>query len=164
MKFSFNGEALKRYTFSSLSENKLSDFRPIALLNVECKLFFSLVSKCLETHLIHKNKFIRKSIQKGSRKKIPGYWEHLCMVWHALKGASVQKSNLAIVWLDIANAYRSIPTNWLFLLYIDMVSLHSGSDLLKHATKGFSVNYFVDQQLVLGIDINREFLVAALFL
>ena len=43
---------------SSPSENKLSDFRPIALLNVEGKLFFSLVSKRLETHLIHNNKFI----------------------------------------------------------------------------------------------------------
>ena len=54
-------------------------------------------------------------------------------------------------------------TNLLFLLYIDMVSLHSGSDLLKHTTKEFSVNHFLNQQLVLGIDINREFLQAALF-
>ena len=37
---------------SNPSENKLSDFCPIALLNVEGKLFFSLLSKRLETHLI----------------------------------------------------------------------------------------------------------------
>ena len=55
-------------------------------------------------------------------------------------------------------------TNLLFLLYIDMVSLDSGLDLLKHTTKEFSVNHFLNQQLVLGIDINREFLQAALFL
>ena len=30
------------------------------------------------------------------------------MVWHALKEAKAQKSNLAILWLDIANAYGSI--------------------------------------------------------
>ena len=94
---------------SSPSENKLSDFRPIALLNVEGKLFFSLVSKCLKTHLIHNNKFINNSIQKGCMEKIPGCWEHLSMVWHALKEARAQKSNLAIIWLDIANAYGSIP-------------------------------------------------------
>ena len=41
--------------------------------------------------------------------KIPGCWEHLSMVWHALKEARDQKSNLAIIWLDIANAYGSIP-------------------------------------------------------
>ena len=86
---------------SSPSENKLSDFRPIALLNVVGKLFFSLVSKCLETHLIHNNKFINNSIQKG------------CMVWHALKEARAQKSNLAIIWLDIANAYGSIPNKFI---------------------------------------------------
>ena len=94
---------------SSPSENKLSDFRPIALLNVEGKLFFSLVSKRLETHLIHNNKFINNSIQKGCMEKIPGCWEHLSMVWHALKEARAQKSNLATTWLDIANTYGSIP-------------------------------------------------------
>ena len=41
--------------------------------------------------------------------KIPGCWEHLSMVWHALKEARAQKSNLAIIWLDIANTYGSIP-------------------------------------------------------
>ena len=56
------------------------------------------------------------------------------------------------------------PTNQLLLLSTDMVSLHSGSDSLKHTTKGFSVNHFLNQQPVLGIDINGEFLLAALFL
>ena len=41
--------------------------------------------------------------------KIPGCWEHLSMVWHALKEARAQRSNLAVIWLDIANAYGSIP-------------------------------------------------------
>ena len=80
---------------SNPSEKKLSDFSPIALLNVESKLFFSLVSKGLETHLIHNNKFINNSIQKGCMEKIPGCWEHLSMVWHALKKTRAQKFNLA---------------------------------------------------------------------
>ena len=63
------------------SENKLSDFRPIALLNVEGKLFFSLISKCLKAHVIHNNKFIDNSIRNGCMEKIPGCWEHLSMVW-----------------------------------------------------------------------------------
>ena len=54
---------------SSPSENKLSDFRPIVLLNIEGKLFFSLVSKHLETHLIHNKKLINNSIQKGLWKR-----------------------------------------------------------------------------------------------
>ena len=93
---------------SSPSENKLPDFRPTAFLNVEGKLFFSLVSKHLKTHLIH-NKFINNSIQKGCMEKISGCLEHLSMVWHALKEARASKSNLATTRLDIANAYGSIP-------------------------------------------------------
>ena len=80
---------------------------PIAILNVECKPFFSLVSKRLKTHLIH-NKFIKNSIQKGCIEKIPGCWKHLSMVWHALKEVRAQKSNLGTIWLGIANASGSI--------------------------------------------------------
>ena len=85
----------------STPTNKLSDFCPMALLNVEGKLFFSLVSKRLEAHLIPSNKFIDTSIQKGCMEKIPGCWEHLSMVWHVLKEARARKSNLAVIWLDI---------------------------------------------------------------
>ena len=74
-------------TVRNPSEKKLSDFRLIVLLNVEGKLFFSLVSMCLETHLIHSNKFINKSIQKGSMEKILSCWKHLSMVWIALREA-----------------------------------------------------------------------------
>ena len=41
--------------------------------------------------------------------KVPGCWEHLSIVWHALKEARTQKSTLATTWLDIANAYGFIP-------------------------------------------------------
>ena len=37
--------------------------------------------------------------------KIPGYLEHLWIAWHALKEARAQTSNLAVLWLDNANAY-----------------------------------------------------------
>ena len=41
--------------------------------------------------------------------KVPGCWEHLSLVWHTLKEGRMQKSTLATRWLDIANAYGSIP-------------------------------------------------------
>ena len=53
------------------------------------------------------SKFINNSIQKGCMEKIPGCWEHLLMVWHALNKGKNQKSNLAFIWLDIANVYGS---------------------------------------------------------
>ena len=73
--------------------------------DVEGKLFFSLVSKRLEKDLIGNNKFINKSVQKGSVEKVPGCWEHIPMVCAALKEAKSKKLSLASIWLDISNAY-----------------------------------------------------------
>ena len=89
--------------------NNIKDFRPISLLNVEGKLFFRLVSKRLECHIITNNRLINSSIQKGCMIKIPGCWEHMSMVWNELKSSKSQKGSLAAIWLDIANAYGSVP-------------------------------------------------------
>ena len=75
----------------------ISDFRTIALLNVEGKLFFSLISRNVEKHLISNNKFINKSVQKGCMEKVPGCWEHISMVWAALKEAKSKKLSLATI-------------------------------------------------------------------
>ena len=92
------------------TEHNISDLCPIALLNVEGKLFFSLVSRCVETHLISNNKIINKSVQKGCMGyKVPGCWEHISMVWAALKEAKSKNLYLATIWPDIANAYGSMP-------------------------------------------------------
>ena len=91
------------------NNSTITDFRPIALLNVEGKIFFSLISKKLEDHIIKKNEIINKSIQKGCMAKVPGCWEHMSVVWNELKSAENLKSDIAAVWLDVANAYGSIP-------------------------------------------------------
>ena len=95
-------------------ESNIKDFRPIALLNVEGKLLFSLVSRRLEAHIITNNKFINTSVQKGCMEKVPGCWEHMSMVWSVLKAARSDKLDLATIWLDIANAYGSIPHRGIF--------------------------------------------------
>ena len=86
-----------------------SNFCPIPLLNVEGKLFFSLVSRRLEKHLINNSKFMNKSVQKGCMEKVLGCWEHISMAWAALKEIKSKNLSLATIWLDIANAYGSIP-------------------------------------------------------
>ena len=96
------------------SPSKIEDFRPIALLNVERKLFFSLISKRLDKHIIANNKYINTSVQKECMEKVPGCWEHMCMVWAALKGARCNKLNVANIWLDIANGYGTIPHRLIF--------------------------------------------------
>ena len=77
-----------------LTAHNISDFCPTAMLNVESKLFFSLVSRRLETHLISNNKIINKSVQKGCMEKVP---EHISMVWAALKEAKSKNLSLATI-------------------------------------------------------------------
>ena len=125
---------------NTLCENKVSDFRPIALLNVEGKLFFSLISNRLESHLIHNNNFINRSIQKGCMEKIPGCWEHISMVWSALKEARSSKSSLSAIRLDIklivfAFHRYGIPINWINLVESYYQGIFSNSFSQSAASK-----------------------------
>ena len=87
---------------------------PVALLNVEGRLFLSLISKHLEKHVIVNKKFINTPVQKVCMKKVPGCWEHMSLVWGAFKEAQGNKLNVANIWLDIANVSGSIPHSLIF--------------------------------------------------
>ena len=86
-----------------------TDFRQISLTNVEGKLFWSLVSEKLYKYLVFDNKIIDTSCQKGSIQKMAGCWEHMSMSWSALQDARRRGKTLAALWLDLANAYGSVP-------------------------------------------------------
>ena len=93
--------------------------------------------------------------------KIPGSCEHLSMFWHAVKEARAKKSNLAVIWLDIANAYGFIPHK-LVLLYIDMVSLHSGSDFSKSFSKSTTSAWHKQRGLFAGCTLSTIFFLAGM--
>ena len=90
-------------------KTNLADFRTISLMNVESKLFWSLVSNRLYNHLVTSNNIIDTSIQKGSIRKMAGCWEHTSMVWSGIKDARKRKKSMVVLWLDLANAYGSVP-------------------------------------------------------
>ena len=97
------------------SENVIFYYQTIAFLNLECKLFFSLISKWLLIHLAQNNRIINSSVQKGCcMEKVPGCWEHLSMFWSVLEEARVKKSLAVAIWLDIANANGSVPHKLIF--------------------------------------------------
>ena len=49
-----------------------------------------------------------------------GCWEHMSMVWGALKDARSKGTSLSIIWLDLANAFCiekvKIPEDWITLV------------------------------------------------
>ena len=86
----------------------IEQFRVISLLSVECKVFFSIVAQRLTKFLLG-NGYIDTSVQKGGVPKTPGCIEHTGVVTQLIREAREGKGELAVLWLDLANAYGSIP-------------------------------------------------------
>ena len=46
--------------------------------------------------------------------KVPSCWEHMSVLWDELKSRNTERSNIAAILLDIANAYGTVPHQLLF--------------------------------------------------
>ncbi len=77
-------------------------------LSVEGKVFFSIVSQKL-TEFLLKNNYIDPSVQKRGIPGAPGCLEHTCVVTQLIREAHENRGDLVVLWLDLANAYGSIP-------------------------------------------------------
>ncbi|XP_078617582.1 uncharacterized protein LOC144885536 [Branchiostoma floridae x Branchiostoma japonicum] len=113
----------------------INQFRNISLLNVEGKLFFSVVAKRLTSFLIA-NKYIDTEVQKAGIPGSPGCSEHASMIWGQIQTAKRQKEDLHVIWLDLANAYGSVPHSL----------IHYAMDFfwVPDEIKGMVRNYFED--------------------
>lgn len=88
--------------------SNIEQFRIISLLCVEGKIFFKIVSQRLTDFLL-KNSYIDTSVQKGGVPGIPGCLEHTGVVSQLIREAKESRGDLATLWLDLTNAYGSIP-------------------------------------------------------
>ncbi len=71
-------------------------------------VFFSMVAKRL-TEYFSRNKYIDTSVQKGGIPRVPGWLEHTGVITQLLREARETNGNLVVLWLDLVNAYGSIP-------------------------------------------------------
>ena len=88
--------------------SKISQFRPIALLNVEGKIYLSVLARRLTRYLLA-NGFIDTSVQKAGIPGFSGCLEHSSVIWDTIRKAKSQKGKVSVVWLDLVNAYGSVP-------------------------------------------------------
>lgn len=77
-------------------------------LSVEAKIFFSIVARRM-TEFLLRNNFTGTSAQKGGVPKVPGCIEHTGVVTQLIREARGGKGDLAVLGLQLANAYGSIP-------------------------------------------------------
>ena len=96
------------YLPKEANAQEISQFRPISLLNVCGKIYFGIIAKRTVTFL-QRNHYIDESIQKAGVPGIPGCVEHAFSIWEAIQTAKNKKEDLNVVWLDLANAYGSVP-------------------------------------------------------
>lgn len=90
------------------NSHTINQFRNIALLNMEGKIFFSILAKRM-SNFIMGNGYIDTSCQKAGIPGFPGCIEHSSVIWDQIQLAKREKSDLHVVWLDLANAYGSVP-------------------------------------------------------
>ena len=90
-------------------QSNLADYRQLTLGNVEGKLFWSMIAQRFYQRLVTKKTLIDTTFQKGSVQKMAGSWEHTSIVWAASRVARSKRRSLSIIWLDLVNAYGSVP-------------------------------------------------------
>ena len=86
----------------------ITQFRNISLLNVEGKVFLAVLAKRLTSYLI-RNKYIDTSVQKGGMPGMSGCLEHTSVLTQIIREARQNKGDLAVLWLDLTNAYGTVP-------------------------------------------------------
>lgn len=72
------------------------------------EIFFSVLAKRMTTYLLENN-YIDTSCQKAGVPGFPGCVEHSTMIWDQIQKAKRQKTDLHVVWLNLDNAYGSVP-------------------------------------------------------
>ena len=113
-----NGVWLKGIWIPKEMQSKgITNVRPIFLINVEGKIFFWVLAHRMTTFLM-RNHYINTSIQKAW---IPGFsrcLEHSQMIWNTIFSAKRDKAEQHVIWLDLANAYGSVP-HYLIRIAVD---------------------------------------------
>lgn len=90
------------------NSSTIKQFRIISLLSVEGKIFFNIVAHCITEFLLG-NTYIDTSVQKCGILKVPGCIEHIGVVTQLIREAREGNSELTVLWLNLANAYGSVP-------------------------------------------------------
>jgi len=75
---------------------------------VEGKIFFKILANRLSEYL-QRNSYIDTSVQKGGVQGMPGCLEHTGVITQLIREVRENRGDLAVLWLDLANAYGSIP-------------------------------------------------------
>jgi len=84
-----------------------SNYRPIALMNTMYKLYTSIMAERLNN--VNKTFKLINKHQKGFIPESEGCMEHIFQLDDLLNKARSKKQDLSVMWIDLSNAFGSIP-------------------------------------------------------
>ena len=58
---------------------------------------------------LRQNDYINEEVQKAGIPSLPGCIEHAFSIWDKIQEVKEKKEDLSVIWLDLANAYGSVP-------------------------------------------------------
>lgn len=134
----------------------IKEFRTISLLNVEGKILLSLLSKRI-TQFWLANNYIDTSVQKGGIPGVSGCIEHTSVLTQLIKESVKNKGDLTVIWLDLANAYGTLPHKLIELtltkyfippVFREMIMDYYSRFHIRFTTENFTTDL---QQLEIGI-------------
>lgn len=91
----------------------IQQLRTISPLGVEGKIFFSVLAKHMTSCMLS-NHYINTSVLKGGILGFSGCVEHTGVLNQLLHEVRINHKDLSVIWLDLANAYGSIPHQLIF--------------------------------------------------
>lgn len=89
-------QAVTTFIPKEKDSQSLSQFRGIALLNVEGNIFFSILARRMTSYFLT-NKYVDTSCQKARVPGFPGCVEHSAMIWEQIQTAQRSKEDLHVV-------------------------------------------------------------------
>ena len=135
---------------------EINQFRPISLLNVVGKVYLGVLARRL-TEFVLANNYIDTSVQKAGIPGFPGCIEHAQMIWDTIKHVKGEKGTVDVVWLDLANAYGSVPHAfirysmeffWVPQSVVAMVEQYYNQFVMRFTTRSYTTEW---QELQTGI-------------
>ncbi len=88
----------------------ITQFCTISLLSVEGRISLKILANRLTVYLL-RNSYIVTAEQKGLVPSMPGYIEHTGVVTQLIRVVRENRGDLAVIWLDLANAWILLHMN-----------------------------------------------------
>lgn len=120
------------------NSTKLGQFRSFLLLNMEGKIFFSVLSRRM-TDVLLNNNYIDSLVEKGGICGLPGCLQHTRVSTQVIREMHEGKGDVVVLWLDFTNAYGSIQNR--------LVDITLDQNHLPSKIKDLILNYYCNFRL-----------------